>query len=109
MKSLTKNVSQEFEDVSIITISNTFVRITSKGLIRTPSEPRIDCLIITTSGPDPYSYDKAVPWNYVAEVYYHGTNQEPWIAEEKLLKLKTLLDQVKLLGRGESSLQRFHQ
>ena len=72
VKSLTQSVSQEFEDVSISTISNTPIRITSKGPIKIPAEPRIAPLIITTSWPVPYSSDKDVPWNYGAEVYYHG-------------------------------------
>ena len=51
VKSLTQSVSQEFEDVSIITISHKPIRITSKGPIRIPIEPKIAPLIITTPGP----------------------------------------------------------
>ena len=72
VKSLTKSVSQEFGDVSIITISNKPIRITSKGPIRFSIELRIAPLIITTPGPVPYSSDKVVPLNYGAEVYCHG-------------------------------------
>ena len=72
VKNLTEVVSQEFEDVSIITISRKPIRITSKGPIRIPIEPRISPLIITTLGLVHYSSDKEMPWNYGAEVYYHG-------------------------------------
>ena len=40
-------------------------------------------MIITTLGPIPYSSDKAVPWNYGVEVYYHGIKQDSWINEDK--------------------------
>ena len=75
VKSLIEVVSQEVEDVSIITISNKPIRIPFKGPIRIPVDPRIAPLIITTSGPVPYSSDKVVPWNYGAEVYYHGVTR----------------------------------
>ena len=71
------------QDVSITTISNTPIRITSKGLIRVPVNPRVAPFIITTLGPVPYISDKVVPWNYGAEVYYHGVKQEPWITKIK--------------------------
>ena len=63
VKSLPESTFQELilEDVSIITISNTPIRITSKGPIRIPAEPRVAPLIITTSGSVPYSSDKDVP------------------------------------------------
>ena len=71
VKSLTKVVPQEVEDISIIIISNKPIGITSKGPIRISNEPKIAPLIITTPGPVPYSSNKAMPWNYGAEVYYH--------------------------------------
>ena len=40
-------------------------------------------MIITNPGPIPYSSNKAVPWNYGAEVFYHGIKQDAWIEEEK--------------------------
>ena len=85
MKSFPESIPQEMrlEDVSIITISNTPIRITSKGPIRIHAELRVAPLIITTPGPVPYSSDKVVPWNYGAEVYYQGVKQEPWITENK--------------------------
>ena len=90
VKSLTKSVSQEFEDVSIITISNQPIRITSKGPIRIPVKPRIAPLIITKPGPVPYSYDKAIPWNYGAEVYYHGIKQDSWIDEDEAAEITNI-------------------
>ena len=33
-------------------------------------------MIITSPGPIPYSSDKVVPWNYGADVYYHGVKQD---------------------------------
>src|ERR1051325_5288489 len=38
--------------------------------------PRVAPLIITSPRPVPYSSDKAIPWNYGAEVYYHGVKQD---------------------------------
>ena len=76
VKILTKSVSQEIKDVSIITISNTLVRITSKGPITISAERRITPLIITTLGPVPYSSDKDVAWNYGVLVYYNGIEQD---------------------------------
>ena len=61
VKSFTEVVPQEVEDISITTISKKPLRITSKGPIRIPVEPRIAPLIITTPGPIPYSSYKAVP------------------------------------------------
>ena len=79
VKSLIEVVPQEVEDISIITISNKPIRITLKSPIRISNEPKIDPLIITTPGLVPYSSHKAVPWNYEAEVYYHGIKQDSWI------------------------------
>ena len=33
-------------------------------------------MIITIPGPIPYTSDKAVPWHYEADVYYHGIKQD---------------------------------
>ena len=35
-------------------------------------------------GPIPYSSDKAVPWNYGADVYYHGVKKDPLAAEDQV-------------------------
>ncbi|XP_058774379.1 uncharacterized protein LOC131648660 [Vicia villosa] len=63
------------EDVSVI--SKTPLRIPTKGPIKITTEPRVARLIITKPGPIPYSSDKAVPWNYGADVYINGVKQEP--------------------------------
>ena len=34
-------------------------------------------------GYNTYSSNKVVPWNYGAEVFYHGIKQDAWIEEEK--------------------------
>ena len=31
---------------------------------------------ITVPGPMPYTSEKAIPWHYGADVYYHGVKQE---------------------------------
>src|ERR1051325_2174076 len=53
------------------------IRITSSD-----PAPRVAPLIITSPKAIPYSSDKAIPWNYGAEVYYHGVKQEPLTIEE---------------------------
>ena len=58
--------------------------ISSKGPIRISNESTISPLIITSPRPIPYSSDKAVPWNYGAEVYYHGIKQDSWINKDKV-------------------------
>ena len=100
MKCLTEVVSHEFADVSIITISNKLVRIASKGPIRIPIEPRIALLIITTPGPVPYSSDKVVPWNYGAEVYYHGVKQDSWIDEDEIADITNIVGSSKVTRTG---------
>ena len=35
-------------------------------------------------GPILYSSDKAVPWNYGADVYHHGVKQDLLVAEDKV-------------------------
>ena len=49
--------------------------------MKTTEEPRVSPLIITAPGPISYSSDKVIPWNYGADVYYHGVKQEPLTAE----------------------------
>ena len=39
-------------------------------------------LIITSPRPIPYSSDKDIPWNYGAEVYYHGVKKDPLIIKD---------------------------
>ena len=69
--------------MAIITISNKPLRISSKGPIRISNEPIIAPLIISVVGPVPYTSDKAVPWNYGVEVYYHGVKQDSWIDDNE--------------------------
>ena len=64
------------EDVDIITISANPSKVSSKRPVRITSAPRIAPLIITFPVPVPYSSDKVVPWNYGADVYYHGVKQD---------------------------------
>ena len=71
----------EFEDV--FAISRTPVRIISKGPVKITAKPRVSPLIITTLGPIPCSYDKAIPWNYGADVYYHCVKQEPLVVKSE--------------------------
>ena len=61
-------------DLSVI--SGTPFKITSKGRVRITSNPKYAPLIITKPGPIPYSSEKAIPWNYGSDVYYHGIKQE---------------------------------
>ena len=81
---LSKSLTNKCEDLSIITISNKPLRISSKGPIRIPNEPIVAPLIITNLRPIPYSSNKAVPWNYGVEVFYHGIKQDAWIKEDKV-------------------------
>ena len=64
------------EDISIITIFTNTYKVSSKTPVRITPAPRIAPLIITFLGPVPYSSDKSVPWNYGADVYYHGVKQD---------------------------------
>ena len=61
-----------FEDVAIITISANPSKVSSRKPVRVTPVPRIALLIITALGPIPYTSDKAIPWHYGADVYYHG-------------------------------------
>ncbi|XP_058774509.1 uncharacterized protein LOC131648805 [Vicia villosa] len=65
----------KIEDMSVI--SKAPLRIPTKGPIKITAEPRVARLIITKPGPIPYSFDKAVPWNYGADVYTNGVKQQP--------------------------------
>ena len=78
---LAKSLTNKCEDLSIITISNKPLRITSKGPIRISNEPVVAPLIITNPELIPYSSNKEVPWNYGAEVFYHDIKQDAWIKE----------------------------
>ena len=64
-------------------ISGTPFRIPSKGPIRITVNPKAAPLIITTPGPISYSSEKVVPWNYGADVYYHGVKKELSDKEDK--------------------------
>ena len=59
MENLCESVSQDLglKDVLVIIISNTSLRITYKGHVEINAEPRVAPLIITASGPVPYSDD----------------------------------------------------
>src|ERR1051325_4950160 len=48
--------------------------------------PRVAPLIITSPRPVPYPSDTAIPWNYGAEVYYHGVKQDPLTIEDLSVK-----------------------
>ncbi|XP_058765417.1 uncharacterized protein LOC131638901 [Vicia villosa] len=56
----------KIEDMSVI----------SKAPFKISTEPRVAPVTITKPGPIPYSSDKAIPWNYGAEVYIQGVKQE---------------------------------
>ena len=70
-----KSLTDKIEDLSIITILNKPLRISSKGPIRISNELTVAPLIITARGPISYSSNKEVSWNYDAEVLYHGIKQ----------------------------------
>ena len=70
--------------VSIITISSNPPRVSTKRPVRITSSLKLAPLIITMPGPIPYSSDKAVPWNYGADVYYHGVKQDLLAAEDQV-------------------------
>ena len=69
------------EDVSIITTSFNPSKASSRKPVRITSVPRVAPLIITIPGPIPYTSDKAVPWHYGADVYYHGIKQDLKVEE----------------------------
>ena len=74
------------EDVSIISISANPPKVSSKRPVRITYVPRVALLIITFHGPIPYSSDKDIPWNYGADVYYHGIKQDLLAAKEKVTR-----------------------
>ena len=64
------------EDVAIITISTNPSKASLRNPVRITPVPRLAPLIITIPGPIPYTSDKAVPWHYGDDVYYHGIKQD---------------------------------
>ena len=88
------------KDVSIITISTNPPRFSTKRPVRITSAPKLAPLIITMPGPTPYSSDKAVPWNYGADVYYHGVKQD-LLASKDQVSENTDPDICKSLGRAK--------
>ncbi|XP_058759396.1 uncharacterized protein LOC131632676 [Vicia villosa] len=72
----------KFEDVSVI--SKAPLKIPTKAPFKIFAEPRVAPIVITKPGPIPYSSDKAIPWNYGAEVYVQGTKQE--LESDKVLE-----------------------
>ena len=70
-----------YNDVSIVTISDNFSRVSTKRPVRITSVPKVALLMITMPGPIPYSSDKTVPWNYGGDVYYYDIKQD-WPAYE---------------------------
>ena len=72
------------EDVAIITISANPPRASAKRPVRITSISKVTSLIITMTGPIPYSSDKVVPWNYGADVYYHGVKPDMLDIEDKI-------------------------
>ena len=64
------------EGIAIITISASPSKVSSRKPIRITPTTRVAPLIITCHGPVPYTSDKDVPWNYGADVYYHGIKQD---------------------------------
>src|SRR3954469_15463977 len=64
----------KFEDVSVI--SKVPLKIPTKAPLKISAEPRVAPIVITQPGPIPYSSDKAIPWNYGADVFVQGVKQE---------------------------------
>ena len=58
-------------------------------------------LIITSPGLIPYSSDKAVPWNYGAEVYYHGIKQDSQINEDKTDDVTNIIGSSRVTRTGK--------
>ena len=65
-----------FEDVSIITISDNPSKVFSRRPVRIIPVQTIAPLIIIIPGPISYTSDKAVPWHYGVDEYYHGIKQD---------------------------------
>ena len=64
-----ENLFQDLELEEVYVVSGTPIRITAKGPVRITVEPRVAPLIIIAPRLIPYSSDKAIPWNYGADVY----------------------------------------
>ena len=58
-----------YQDISIITIFDNPLGVSTKRPVRITSVPRSAPLIITMPRPISYSSDKVVPWNYGDDVY----------------------------------------
>ncbi|KAI5443798.1 hypothetical protein KIW84_012444 [Lathyrus oleraceus] len=68
IKELEKDkVEKVEEEIAVISIPYTLKRI--------PAPTRPVPLVVTLPGPIPYSREKAVPWNYGSDVYYHGVKK----------------------------------
>lgn len=63
------------EDLAVISIPYDPVSI--------PIPPRSASITITVPGPVVYESEKAIPWHYGSDVYYHGVKQESSSAEVK--------------------------
>src|ERR1051325_2837869 len=79
---------EDYADVNTIRISSA------------DSVHRVAPLIITSSRPVPYSSDKAIPWNYGADVYYHGVKQDPLTIEDLTVEA-TILDIDNITGSSK--------
>src|ERR1051325_6343721 len=62
--------------------------------------PRVAPLIITSPRPVLYSSDKAIPWNYGSDVYYHGVKQDPLTIEDLTVEA-TILDIDNITGSSK--------
>ncbi|XP_058754437.1 uncharacterized protein LOC131627615 [Vicia villosa] len=62
-------------EVNVVSIPYTPAKI--------PVPARAPPLVITLPGPVPYTSERAIPWNYGAEVFYQGTKHEIEIPVEK--------------------------
>ena len=63
------------EDIAIVTISASPSKASSRRPVRITPATRIAPLIITCPGPIPYASEKAIPWHYGTDIYYHGVKQ----------------------------------
>src|SRR3954471_1913374 len=52
-----------------------------------PYEEQPAALMITVPGPIPYESEKAVPWHYGSDVYYHGTKEKGEPSKEKFVEV----------------------
>src|ERR1051325_5465205 len=65
-------------DVSVVSIPFTLRRIH----VAVKPVP----LMITLPGPLPYDSEKAIPWHYGADVYYHGVKQDSGLSKNSFVK-----------------------